>query len=147
MKFSNECLWITGFPGSSDGKEFAPSVGDPGLISRLGKSPGEGNGNPLQYSCQRIPDRRAWQAIVYGSKRVRHYCKEIKLVHPKGDQSLVFIRRTDAKAETPVLWPPHVKSWLSGKDPDAGRDWGQEEKGTTENEMAGWHHWVDGREF
>ena len=60
-------------------------------------------------------------------------------VHPKGDQSWVFIGRTDAKAETPVLWPPHVKSWLIGKDPDAGRDWGQEEKGTTEDEMAGWH--------
>ena len=55
--------------------------------------------------------------------------------------------RTDAKAETPILWPPHVKSWLTGKDPGAGRDWGQEEKGTTEDEMAGWHHWLDGREF
>ena len=74
-------------------------------------------------------------------------CKEIQQVHPKGDQSWVFIGRTDAEAETPVLWPPDVKSWLTGKDPDAGRDWGQEEKGTTEDEMAGWHHWVDGREF
>ena len=68
-------------------------------------------------------------------------------VHPKGDQSWVFIGRTDPKAETPILWPPHVKSWLIGKDPDAGRDWGQEEKGTTEDEMAGWHHWLDGHEF
>ena len=58
----------------------------------------------------------------------------------------MFIGRTDAKAETPILWPPHVKSWLIGKVPDAGRDWGQEEKGTIENEMAGWHHWVDGHE-
>ena len=58
----------------------------------------------------------------------------------------MFIGRTDAKAETPVLWPPHVKRWLIGKDSDAGRDWGQEEKGTTEDEMAGWHHWLDGRE-
>ena len=74
-------------------------------------------------------------------------CKEIQPVHPKGDQSWLFIGRTDAKAETPVLWPPHVKSWLIGKDPDAGRDWGQEEKGTTEDEMAGWHHRLDGREF
>ena len=65
-------------------------------------------------------------------------CKEIQPVHPKGDQSRVFIGKTDAKAETPVLWPPHVKSWLIGKDPDAGRDWGQEEKGTTEDEVAGW---------
>ena len=58
----------------------------------------------------------------------------------------MFFGRNDAKAETPVLWPPHAKSWLLGKDSDAGRDWGQEEKGTTENEMAGWHHWLDGRE-
>ena len=60
--------------------------------------------------------------------------------------TLDFFGRNDAKAETPVLWPPHVKSWLIGKDPDAGRDWGQEEKGTTEDEMAGWHHWLDERE-
>ena len=73
-------------------------------------------------------------------------CKEIQPVHPKGDQPWVFIGRTDAKAETPVLWPPHVKSWLIGKHPDAGRDWGQEEKGTTEDEMVGWHHWLNGHE-
>ena len=72
-------------------------------------------------------------------------CKEIQPVHSK-DQSWVFTVRTDAKAETPVLWPPHVKSWLIGKDSDAGRDWGQEEKGMTEDEMAGWHHWLYGRE-
>ena len=72
--------------------------------------------------------------------------KEIKRVNPKGDQSWVS-GRTDAKAETPILWPPHVKSWLIGKAPDAGRDWGQEEKGTTEDEMAGWHHRLDGHEF
>ena len=68
-------------------------------------------------------------------------------VHPKGDQSWVFNGRTDAEAETPILWPPDAKSWLIGKDPDAGRDWGQEEKGTTEDEMAGWHHQLDGHEF
>ena len=71
-------------------------------------------------------------------------CKEIQSVHPK-DQSWVFIGRTDVEAETPVLWPPHVKSWLIGKDPDAGRDWGQEEKGMTEDEMTGWHHHLDGQ--
>ena len=71
-------------------------------------------------------------------------CKEIQPVHPKGDQSWVFIGRTDAEAEAPILWPPHAKSWLIEKDSDAGRDWGQEEKGTTEDEMAGWHHWLDG---
>ena len=72
--------------------------------------------------------------------------KEIQPVHPKGDQSWVFIGRTDAKAATPILWPLHAKSWLIVKDSDAGMDWGQEEKGTTEDEMAGWHHWLDGRE-
>ena len=74
-------------------------------------------------------------------------CKEIQPVHPKGDQSWVFIGRTDAKAETPVLWPPHAKSWLIGKDSNAGRDWGQEKKGMTEDEMARWHHQLDGHEF
>ena len=63
------------------------------------------------------------------------------------DQSWVFIGRTDAKAETPILWPPDAKSWLIGKDPDAGKDWRQEEKGMTEDEMAGWHHWLNGHEF
>ena len=67
-------------------------------------------------------------------------CKEIQPVHPKGDQSWVFIGRTDVEAEIPILWLPHAKSWLIGKDPDAGRDWGQEEKGTIEDEMVGWHH-------
>ena len=70
--------------------------------------------------------------------------KEIQPVHPKGDQSWVFIGRTDIEAETPILWPPDAKSWLTGKDPDAGRDWGQEKKGTTEDEMVGWHHRLDG---
>ena len=72
--------------------------------------------------------------------------KEIQPVHPK-DQSWVFVGRTDAEAETPVFWPPDAKSWLIGKDPDAGRDWGQEEEGTTEDEMAGRHHRLDGNEF
>ena len=74
-------------------------------------------------------------------------CKEIQLVHPKRDQSWEFIGRTDAEAETPILWPLGAKSWLTWKDPDAGRDWGQEEKGTTEDEMAGWHHRLDGHGF
>ena len=67
-------------------------------------------------------------------------CKEIQPVHSEGDQPWDFFGRNDANAETPVLWPPHAKSWLTGKDSDAGRDWGQEEKGMTEDEMAGWHH-------
>ena len=73
-------------------------------------------------------------------------CKEIQPVHSEGDLPWDFFGRNYAKAEAPVLWPPHVKSWLIGKDSDAGRDWGQEEKGTTEDEMAGWHHWLDRRE-
>ena len=71
----------------------------------------------------------------------------IQPIHSKGDQSWVFFGRTDAKAETPILWPPDAKSWLIGKASDAGRDCGQEEKGTTEDEMAGWHHQLDGHEF
>ena len=73
--------------------------------------------------------------------------KEIQPVHPKGDQSWVYIGRADVEAETPVLWPPDVKSWLIWKYPDAGKDWRQEEKGTTEDEMVGWHHWLNGHEF
>ena len=74
-------------------------------------------------------------------------CKEIQSVHPKGDQSWVFIGRTDVEAEAPILWPSDVKSWLIWKDPDARKDWGQEEKGTTEDEMVGWHHRLNGHEF
>ena len=74
--------------------------------------------------------------------------KEIQPVHPKGNQSWIFIGRTDAEAQTPILWPPHVKNWLTGKDSDAGKDWRQEEeKGITEDEMAGWHHRLKGHEF
>ena len=74
-------------------------------------------------------------------------CKEIQLVHPKGDQSWAFIGRTDFEAETPILWPPDAKNWLIGKDPEAGKDWGQEEKGTTEDEMVEWHHRLNGHGF
>ena len=73
-------------------------------------------------------------------------CKEIQPVHPKEDQSWVFIGRTDVEAETPIFWPPDEKSWLTEKDPDAGKDWGKE-KGTTEDEMVGWHRWLNGHEF
>ena len=73
--------------------------------------------------------------------------KEIQPVNPKGNQSWIFIGRTDAEAETPVLWPPDVKNWLIGKDPDAGKDWRREEKGTTEEGMVGWHHWLNRHEF
>ena len=74
-------------------------------------------------------------------------CKEIKPVNPIGNQSWIFIGRTDAEAEAPILWPPDAKSWLFGKDPDAGKDWNQKKKRTTEDEMVGWHHWLYGHEF
>ena len=73
-------------------------------------------------------------------------CKEIQPIHPKGNQLWIFTRRTDAEAETPILWSPDVKSWLIGKDPEAGKDWTQE-KGTTEDEMVGWHHQLNGHKF
>ena len=74
-------------------------------------------------------------------------CKEIQPVHPKGDQPWVFIGKTDTEDETPIICPPDAKSWLIWKDPDAGKDWGREEKGMTEDEMVGWHHWLTGDEF
>ena len=74
-------------------------------------------------------------------------CKEIQPVHSEGDQSWVFTGRTDVEAETPILWPPNAKRWLIWKDPDAGKDWRQEEKQTTEDEMVGWHHWLNGHGF
>ena len=85
-----------------------------------------------------------WTAVLEKTLESPLDCKKIQQVHPKGDQSWVFIGRTDVKAETLILWPPDVKSWLIGKDPDAGRDWGQKEKGTTEVE---WHHRLNGQEF
>ena len=88
-----------------------------------------------------------WTVVLEKTLESPSDSKEIQPVHPKGDQSWVFIGRTDAEVETPIVWPPHAKSWFIGKDPDAGRDWGQEEKGTTEDEMAEWHHWLDGHEF
>ena len=88
-----------------------------------------------------------WTVILEKTLESPLDCKEIQPVHLKGDQSWVFIGRTDAEAEAPILWPPDVKNWLIGKDPDAGKDRGQEEKGTTEDEMAGWHHRLDGHEF
>ena len=81
-----------------------------------------------------------WTVVLQRTLESPLDCKEIQPVHPKGDQSWVFFGRTDAKAETPIHWPPDAKSWLIGKDPNAGEDWRQEEKGTTEDEMVGWHH-------
>ena len=88
-----------------------------------------------------------WTVVLEKTLECPLDCKEIQPVHPKGDQSWVSIGRTDAEAETPILWPPDGKSWLIWKDPDAGKDWRQEEKGTTEDDMAGWHHRLNGHEF
>ena len=88
-----------------------------------------------------------WPVILEKTLESPLDCKEIKPVIPKRNQSWIFIGRTDAKAETPVLWSPDAKNWLTGKDPDAGKEWRQEEKGTIEDEMAGWHHWLNGHEF
>ena len=87
-----------------------------------------------------------WTVVLEKTLESPLDCKEIQPVHSEGDQPWDFIGRNDAKAETVVLWPPHATSWLIGKDSDAGRDWGQEEKGTTEEEMDGWHHWLNGCE-
>ena len=107
----------------------------------------------VMYGCESWPVKKAehWRIDAFELwcwRRIESplACKEIQPVHSEGDQPWDFFGRNDAKAETPVLWPPHAKSWLIGKDSEAGRDWGQEEKGMTEDEMAGWHHWLDGRE-
>ena len=94
--------------------------------------------------CQRIDAFELWLEKTLESPLD---CKEIQPVHPKGDQSWVFTGRSYGKAETSILWPPHVKCWLIGKDPDAEKDWGQEEKGISDDEMAGWYHLLDGHEF
>ena len=87
-----------------------------------------------------------WTVVLEKTPESPLDCKEIQPVHPKRDQSWIFIGRTDAEAESPILWPPDAKNWLIGKDPDAGTDLRQEEKGTTEDERVGWHHWLDGHE-
>ena len=88
-----------------------------------------------------------WTVVLEKTLESPLDCKEIQPVHLKGDQSWVFIGRTNIEAETPILWPPDVKNWLIWKYPDAGKDWEQEEKGMTEDEMVGWHHWLNGHGF
>ena len=102
----------------------------------------------LDYKESWAPKNQCFWTVVLKKtlERPLHW-KEIQPVHSKGNQSWVFIGRTDVEAETPILWPPDAKNWLIGKDPDAGKDWRQEEKGMTEDEMVGWHHPLDGHEF
>ena len=88
-----------------------------------------------------------WTVVLEKTLESPLDCKEIQPAHPKGHLSWIFIGKTDSEAETPVLWPPDVKNWLIWKDPDAGKHWRREEKGTTEDEIIGWHHWLDGHEF
>ena len=88
-----------------------------------------------------------WTVVLEKTLESSLDCKEIQLVHPKGDQSWIFIGRTDTEAESPILWPPDAKNWLIGKDPDAFKDWRQEEKGMTDDEMIGWHHQLNGHKF
>ena len=85
-----------------------------------------------------------WTVVLEKTLESTLDCKVIQPVHPKGNQSWILVVKIDAEAETPILWPPDVKNWLIWKDPDAGKDWRQEEKGTTEDEMVGWHHWLNG---
>ena len=102
----------------------------------------------LDYKESWVPKNWcSWTVVMEKTLESSLDCKEIKPVHPKGNQSWIFIGRPDAEAETPILWPSDVKSWLIGKDPDAGNDWRQEEKEMTEDEMVGWHHWPDGHDF
>ena len=102
----------------------------------------------MDYKESWVPKNWCFWTVVLEKTLERPLdCKEIQPVHSEGDQPWDFFGGNDAKAETPVLWPPHAKSWLIGKDSDAGRDWGQEEKGTTEDEMVRWHHWLDRHEF
>ena len=100
----------------------------------------------LDYKESWAPKNWSFWTVVLKTLESPLDCKEIQPVHPK-DQSWIFIGRTDAEAEAPILWPPNVKSWLIWKDPDAGKDWRQEEKWTTEDEMAGWHHQLNGHGF
>ena len=88
-----------------------------------------------------------WTVVLEETLESTLDCKEIQPVKSQGNQSWIFIGRTDSEAKTPIVWPPDVKNWLTWKDPDAGKDWRQVEKGMTEDEMVGWHHWLDGHEF
>ena len=109
----------------------------------------------VMYGCESLTIKKAecwrtdsfWTVVLEKTLESPLECKEIQPVHPKGNQSWVFTGRTDVEAETPIFWPPDVKSWLIGKEPDSGKDWRQDEKGMTEDEMVRWHHLLNGLEF
>ena len=145
MTTSNLPWFIPNIPGSKQRHYFANKG-----PSSQGYGFSRGHVWMRELDCEEIWAPKNWcfwTVVLEKTLESPLDCKEIQPVHPKGDQSWVFIGRTDAEAETPALWPPHSKSWLFGKASDAGRDWGQEEKGTTENQMAGWHHRLYGHEF
>ena len=102
----------------------------------------------LNYKDSKVSNNWCfWTMVLEKTLQSPLNCKEIQPGHPKGNQSWTFFERTDVEAEIPILWPPDVKNWLTGKDPDAGKDQSWEEKGMTEDEMVGWHHWLSGHEF
>ena len=119
---------------------YAPNIGAPEYIEQILAD--------INIKESWVPKNRCfWTVVLEKTLESPLDCKEIQPLHPKGNQSWIFIGRTDAEAETPILWPPHVKNWLIGKEPDVGKDWRQEEKGTTEDEMVEWHHRLNGHEF
>ena len=102
----------------------------------------------LDYKESWVPKNQCfWTVVLEKTLESPLDCKEVQPINPKGNQSWIFIGRTDPEAETPILWPSDMKNWLIWKDPDAGKDWRWEEKGKTEDEMVGWHHWLNGHEF
>ena len=106
--------------------------------------------NTFMYGCERKLSSKNWcfwTVVLEKTLESPLDCEEIRPVHPKGNQSWIFIGRTDAEVEVPILWPPDGKNWLTGKDPDAGKDWRQEEKGMTEDKMVGWYLWLNGHKF
>ena len=160
------CSW--GFPSKNTGVGFYSLLH--GILLTQGLNPGFLFGRQILYclSCQgrkvclvchvwmweldhkessALKNWCFWIVVLEKTLKSSLDCKEIKPVNPKGNQSWIFIGRTDAETEAPIHWPHDVKNWLIGKDPDAGKDWRQEEKGMTEDEMVGWYHWLNEYEF
>ena len=134
--FSNESV-LMGF--SFNEQEFFNFIAAVTICSDFGE---------LDYKESRVPKNWCfWIVVLEKTLESSLDCKEIQPVHPKGNQPWIFTGKTDAEAETPILWPHDAKNWLIWKDPDVGKDWGQEEKGMTEDKMVGWHHRLNGHEF